>query len=251
MPLPDSSQWIWPQWRPHPRVRCVVTTRLGRHSPAPWAGFNLGQNCGDDPARVELARRHVHKRLAVDHPPAWLEQVHGDRIIQAGDPDSRADGVWTPQAGWPCVVLTADCLPVLLARVDGTAVAAVHAGWRGLHAGILARAVETLAPQGQTLSAWLGPAISANAYQVGEDVHRAFVSLGPEYKKAFRRDGKPGHWRFSLAYAATLTLNAAGVADVSGGDHCTASDPVHFYSYRAEGQTGRFASLVWLDALDA
>lgn len=247
MTLPDTSQWLWPDWQPHPRVRAVVTTRLGRHSPAPWAGFNLGMNCGDDPARVEVARRHVHKRLAVDHPPTWLEQVHGERIIRAGDGDVRADGVWTPEAGWPCAVLTADCLPVLLARVDGSAVAAVHAGWRGLHAGILTRAVETLAPLGQPLAAWLGPAISAAAYQVGDELHRAFLSLGPEYKQAFQRDGQPGHWRFSLIHAASLALNAAGVHDIAGGDHCTASDPVHFYSYRAEGQTGRFASLIWLE----
>ena len=136
MTLPDISQWLRPDWRPHPRVRALVTTRLGRHSPPPWQGFNLGMNCGDDPARVEQARRHVHKMLAVDHPPAWLEQVHGDRIIQAGDADTRADGVWAGEPGWPCVVLTADCLPVLLARQDGSAVAAVHAGWRGLHGGI-------------------------------------------------------------------------------------------------------------------
>ncbi|HAD62505.1 MAG TPA: copper oxidase, partial [Alcanivorax sp.] len=115
MTLPDISQWLRPDWQPHPRVRALVTTRLGRHAPPPWHGFNLGMNCGDDAARVEQARRHVHKMLAVDHPPAWLEQVHGDRLIQAGDADTRADGVWTGEPGWPCVVLTADCLPVLLA----------------------------------------------------------------------------------------------------------------------------------------
>ena len=251
MTLPDISQWLRPDWQPHPRVRALVTTRLGHHSPPPWHGFNLGMNCGDDPARVEQARRHVHKMLAVDHPPAWLEQVHGDRIIQAGDADTRADGVWTGEPGWPCVVLTADCLPVLLARQDGSAVAAVHAGWRGLHGGILGRAVATLAPGGEPLSAWLGPAISARAYQVGEDVHRAFLALGPEYQAAFSRDSQPNHWRFSLAHAATLALNAAGVFEVAGGDHCTASDPVHFYSFRAEGQTGRFATLVWLEPAPA
>ncbi|GAA5111800.1 peptidoglycan editing factor PgeF [Alloalcanivorax gelatiniphagus] len=246
MTLPDISQWLHPEWRPHPRVRTLVTTRLGRHSPPPWHGFNLGMNCGDEPERVEQARRHLHKLLGTDHPPAWLRQVHGDRLIAAGDPDNEADGVWTDQAGWPCAVLTADCLPVLLARTDGSAVAAVHAGWRGLRAGILARAVATLAPDGQALSAWLGPAISDRAYQVGEDVHRAFLALGPEYARAFSRDSQPGHWRFSLTHAASLALAAAGVADIAGGDHCTASDPRHFYSYRAEGQTGRFASLIWL-----
>lgn len=246
MTLPDPGQWLWPDWQPHPRVRAVVTTRVGGHSPKPWKGFNLGLNTGDHADRVEQARRHVHKELAVDHPPVWLEQIHGQRLIRAGDPDVRADGVWTTESGWPCAVLSADCLPVLLARSDGSAVAAVHAGWRGLHAGILAHAVATLARDGEALSAWLGPAISARAYQVGEDVHRAFLSLGTAYESAFVRDGQPGHWRFSLAHAATVALNAAGVEDVSGGDRCTANDLEHFYSFRAEGQTGRFASLVWL-----
>lgn len=248
MTLPDPSGWLWPQWRPHPRVRAVVTTRGGGNSPKPWKGFNLGSNSGDRLTRVEQARRHVHRALAVDHPPAWLEQVHGCRMIRAGDPDPRADGVWTSESGWPCVVLTADCLPVLLARQDGSAVAAVHAGWRGLHAGILAEAVKALQQDGAGLSAWLGPSISARAYQVGEEVRRAFLSLedGDVYEAAFARDGKPGHWRFSLPHAATLALNLAGVSDVSGGEHCTASDLQRFFSFRAEGQTGRFASLVWL-----
>ncbi len=247
MSLPDPELWLWPEWRPHPRVRAVVTTRLGGNSPAPWKGFNLGSNTGDHVERVEQARRHVHQRLGSDHPPVWLEQVHGDRLIRAGEPDTRADGVWTTNSGWPCAVLTADCLPVLLARQDGSAVAAVHAGWRGLHGGILQRAVATLHKEGVGLSAWLGPAISAPAYQVGEEVRRAFLSLGDVYEEAFQRDSQPGHWRFSLPYAATLALNAAGVDDVSGGDYCTARDLQHFYSFRAEGQTGRFASLIWLE----
>lgn len=246
MTLPHISQWLHPRWQPHPRVRTVVTTRLGRHSPAPWQGFNLGANCGDDATRVEQARRHVHKLLGTDHPPAWLRQVHGDRMVRAGGPDDRADGVWTTETSWPCAVLSADCLPVLLARTDGRAVAAVHAGWRGLHGGIVARAVAALAPNGEALSAWLGPAISAHAYQVGEDVHRAFLDLGAEYAHAFTRDSQPGHWRFSLTHAAMLALAAAGVKDINGGDLCTASDLDHFYSYRAEGRTGRFASLIWL-----
>ncbi|MGB1764466.1 peptidoglycan editing factor PgeF [Alloalcanivorax xenomutans] len=247
MTLPDVSQWLWPEWHPHPRVRSVVTTRLGRYSPPPWAGFNLGANCGDEPARVETARRHVHRLLQVDHPPAWLQQIHSDRVIRAGERDNRADGVWTNESGWPCVVLTADCLPVLLARQDGSAVAAVHAGWRGLHAGIVQRAVSILAPEGEALSAWMGPAISGRVYQVGEEVRRAFMESSELFEPAFTRDATPGHWRFSLTHAATLVLHQAGVEDVSGGEYCTAGDLTHFYSYRKEGQTGRFASLVWLE----
>ena len=246
MSLPDAQQWLWPQWQPHPRVRAVVTTRVGDYSPPPWAGFNLGANCGDDGARVERARQHVQQALQADHPPHWLVQVHGTRIVEAGGPEQEADGVWTSDSGRPCAVLTADCLPVLLARCDGTAVAAVHAGWRGLHAGILEAAVARLAADGQPLSAWIGPTISQPAYQVGDEVRDAFISKDPQAAEAFIADAAPGHWRMSLVHIASQRLSDAGVADVQGGHLCTASDTGHFYSYRKEGRTGRFASLVWL-----
>ncbi|MDX1804902.1 MAG: peptidoglycan editing factor PgeF [Alcanivorax sp.] len=247
MTLPSRSQWLWPDWRPHPSVRVVVTTRAGSHSPKPWDGFNLGLNCGDQPQRVEQARHHVEKLLQADHPAAWLTQVHGNRVIQAGEPESEADGVWTSQKRWPCVVLTADCLPVLLARTDGSAVAAVHAGWRGLQAGIIGKAVRQLAPAGQAVSAWLGPAICGKCYQVGDEVHRAFLQADRDYGDAFKADGTPGRWRFSVAQAAMIALARLGVDDVQGGELCTACDLERFYSYRKEGDTGRFASLIWLE----
>ena len=247
MTLPDRSDWLWPDWHPHPAVRVAVTTRAGSHSPAPWNGFNLGLNCGDQPARVEQARHHVEKLLQADHPAAWLWQVHGTRVIRADDQNNEADGVWTDQRRWPCVVLTADCLPVLLARQDGTAVAAVHAGWRGLQAGIVAEGVKRIAPQGEAVSAWLGPAICGKCYQVGDEVYRAFVASNPAVAAAFSKDATPHHWRFSVAHAAMIELGSLGVEDVQGGDLCTACDLERFYSYRREGETGRFASLIWLD----
>lgn len=244
--LPALADWLTPDWQPHPRVRACVTTRAGSFSPPPWHGFNLGSNCGDDPDRVERARRHVQRLLGTAHPPNWLKQVHGTDIVQAGAGEVAADAVWTDQPGWPCVVLTADCLPALFARTDGFAVAAVHAGWRGLHAGILERTAELLAPQGEPLSVWLGPAISQPCYQVGADVRAAFVDGDPDAVAAFRPDSTPDHWRMSLVELASRRLAAAGVGDVQGGDLCTASDPTRFYSYRYEGDTGRFATLVWL-----
>lgn len=244
--LPALSDWLTPDWQPHPRVRACVTTRLGDYSPAPWHGFNLGLNTGDDPARVERARRHVQKLLGTAHPPNWLRQVHGVEIVRAGAGEVAADAVWSNTPGWPCVVLTADCLPALFARTDGTAVAAVHAGWRGLHAGILERTAALLAPDGEPLSVWLGPAISQPCYQVGAEVREAFVRDDPRASSAFRPDSKPDHWRMSLAELACQRLAAAGNIEVSGGELCTASDLERFYSYRYEGETGRFASLVWL-----
>lgn len=165
---------------------------------APWNGFNLGMNCGDQPARVEQARHHVEKLLQADHPVAWLKQVHGKRVIRAEDADNEADGVWTDQQRWPCVVLTADCLPVLLARTDGSAVAAVHAGWRGLQAGIIAQGVSRIAPKGEPVSAWLGPAICGKCYQVGDEVYRAFVDTQADFKDAFHADATPTIGDFPL-----------------------------------------------------
>lgn len=247
MTLPERSDWLWPDWQPHPAVRVAVTTRAGSHSPKPWEGFNLGLNCGDQPARVEQARRHVEKLLQADHPAAWLWQVHGNKVIRADDQNNEADGVWTDQQRWPCVVLTADCLPVLLARRDGSAVAAVHAGWRGLQAGIIAEGVKQIAPNSEPVSAWLGPAICGKCYQVGDEVYRAFVDTNPAFKAAFSKDATPHHWRFSVAHAAMIELASLGVDDVQGGELCTACDLDRFYSYRKEGETGRFASVIWLD----
>ena len=244
--LPVAEDWLWPDWQPHPRVRVCVTTRAGTLSPPPWQGFNLGLNCGDDATRVETARRHVQRLLDTPHPPTWLRQVHGTHLVQAGEQEAEADGVWTDQAGWPCAVLTADCLPVLLARTDGQAVAAVHAGWRGLQAGIIEQALARIAPAGEPVAAWLGPAISQPCYQVGQDVHEAFTRDDPDATSGFRPDARPGHWRLNMVHLAGQRLARAGVEDVQGGEHCTASDPSRFYSYRYEGRTGRFASLIWL-----
>lgn len=247
MSWPDPGSWVRPEWQPHPRVRVVVTTRAGEYSPPPWAGFNLGANCGDDPQRVDRARQYVQQALGTDHPPHWLSQVHGTDVVSACCTETRADGTWTDDTSRPCVVLTADCLPVLLARRDGRAVAALHAGWRGLGNGILEVGVRRIAADGAPLSAWIGPAISQPAYQVGNEVRDAFVMADARAAAAFVADGQPGRWRMSLAGLAIQRLTDAGVTDIQGGELCTASDPERFYSYRRDGQTGRFASLIWLE----
>ncbi len=247
MKSPHLGAWLWPDWRPHPRVRVVVTTRIGDISPPPWQGVNLGLNTGDDPERVRAAREKVHAGLATARAPAWLRQVHGTGVVEADDHEPEADGVWTAQPGRPCGVLTADCLPVLLARTDGSAVGAFHAGWRGLQAGILNAAVETLAPEGEALAAWLGPCICRRCYQVGKDVYQAFTASDAGAKSAFDADPEPGHWRADLHHLAHLFLRRLGVTAIERDGHCTVCHNHLLYSHRKEGSTGRFASLIWLE----
>ena len=244
MILPPS--WIVPDWIPHARVRACVTTRVGTLSPPPWDGFNLGANCDDDPARVAQARDRVHQALGTAQPPFWLNQVHGTRVVDAGAELREADGAVTAQAGLPCVVLTADCLPVLVARRDGTAVGAFHAGWRGLLDGVLEVGVARLAPGGEPLSAWLGPAICVRCYQVDDRVRDAFVAHDRRADHGFIADG-PGHWRMNLVALARQRLMTLGVTEVHGGEYCTHCRADLFYSFRYEGQTGRFATLIWLN----
>lgn len=245
MTLPGTEQWLVPEWQPHPRVRALITRRRGDYSPPPWQGFNLGDNCGDEPTRVAAARAHLHQQIGTAQAPFWLTQIHGVRSIQYGDADRHADGVCSHQAGQPCVVLTADCLPVLMARCDGSAVGAYHAGWRGLLAGMLEVGVKQLAPAGESLSVWLGPAICRRCYQVGDEVRNAFVASDPTFAEGFREDG-PGHWRMDMFALARQRLRAAGVTDIHGGTLCTSCLIDDFYSYRRDGQTGRFATLIWL-----
>ncbi|MGB1219947.1 MAG: peptidoglycan editing factor PgeF [Alcanivoracaceae bacterium] len=248
MSLPGLDDWLAPSRPLAPGVSVCVTTRAGTFSPAPWDGFNLGLNCGDEPGRVTRAREHVAEVLGIR--PVWLAQVHGTDILDAaaarGDGSEQADGCISRRPGDAAVVLTADCVPVVLARQDGTAVGAIHAGWRGLQAGILERACALMAADGESLAAWVGPAICAHCYQVDAPVRDAFVGAQPSDAAFFHEDG-PGHWRFDLPGLSRQRLIQAGVEQVSGGDWCTVCHNHRFYSHRQAQPTGRFATLIWLN----
>jgi YfiH family protein len=176
----------------------------------------------------------------------WLEQVHGTAVVAAADwrPGSVADAAWSERSGAVCAVLTADCLPVLFCAQDGSRVAAAHAGWRGLAAGVLEATVASLGGPPGSLLAWLGPAIGARAYEVDAAVRDTFVVADPGAATAFVAT-RPGHWHADLYALARRRLKGVGVHAVHGGGLCTASDPERFYSYRRDGVTGRMASLVW------
>ncbi len=247
----DELRIIEPDWPAPPRVRAASTTRGGGVSRGAYATLNLGGHVGDDPTAVAENRARLGRRLGLPAEPQWLVQVHGAGIAWADGSTGRreADAMIADEAGQVCAVLTADCLPVLLCDPGGQHVAAVHAGWRGLAAGILGAAVRSLGEHGvqpDTLLAWLGPAIGPAAYEVGGDVHAAFCAADPGHAAAFR-PGRPGHWWLDLYAAARLRLRAEGVTEVFGGEHCTLGDPGRFFSHRRDGRCGRQATLIWLE----
>lgn len=240
---------IVPPWPAPPGVKAACTTRGGGVSQAPWASFNLGSHVGDAPEDVLENRRRLGTWAGVDEARfGWLEQVHGAEAVElpaVGVP--RADASFTSEPGTVCVVLTADCLPVLLCDTEGTRVAAAHAGWRGLCDGVLERTVEHLGNPAR-LMAWLGPAISPGQFEVGPEVREAFVLADPAAATAFSPAVRSGHFMADIYQLARQRLANAGVLQVYGGEYCTVSDPALFYSYRRDGQTGRMASFVWLEA---
>ncbi len=238
---------LTPDWPAPPGVRALQTLRVGGCSPAPWDSFNLGDHVGDDPARVAANRAALRRRLPVE--PAWLRQVHGTVAVDAAKcpENAEADAAYARQPGVVCAVMTADCLPVLFCDRAGSVVAAAHAGWRGLAAGVLEATIAALGVPAGELLAWLGPAIGPAAFEVGDEVRAAFVAADPAAAAAFAPHA-PGKWLADLPQLARRRLQAAGVGWIGGGEICTWADPASYFSYRRDGITGRMATLVWLES---
>lgn len=236
-----------PDWPVPANVRALQTTRRGGFSPAPWDSFNLGDHVGDDAGRVAANRAELRRDLPAE--PCWLQQVHGVHAVDAAKTANlpTADASFSHRAGTVCAVMTADCLPVLFCDRAGTVVAAAHAGWRGLQAGVLEATLAAMAVPAGEILAWLGPAIGADAFEVGDEVRAAFVAHDPLAAAAFKPHAA-GKWLADIYLLARQRLQAAGVASISGGDFCTVNAPESFFSYRRDGVTGRMASLIWLVA---
>lgn len=237
-----------PEWDLPAGVGALLTTRAGGQSIGPFASFNLGGHVGDDPAAVAANRARLRGFLPAE--PLWLNQVHGAAVADADMCEAvpEADAALARSSRRACAVLTADCLPVLLCDDDASVVAAAHAGWRGLAAGVLENTVRGMGVAPHRVRAWLGPAIGPQAFEVGDEVRAAFVAADPEAAAAFVARQVEGKWLADLFQLARRRLIAAGVSRISGGGVCTVSAPQRFYSYRRDGVTGRFASLVWLEA---
>jgi YfiH family protein len=244
--LTAPHDWIVPDWPAPPRVRGLITTRNGGVSAGAHASFNLGLRTGDDPLAVAANRAALRGHLPQD--PVWLKQVHGARVVRADevvDPP-EADAAYTRQAGTVCAVMIADCMPILLCDARASVVGVAHAGWRGLSAGVVENTVAAMGVAADELLAFLGPAIGPDAFEVGADVHDAFVAADPGADAAFRLHGE-GKWLADLFLLARRRLARAGVHRIFGGGLCTVRDPARFYSYRRDKTTGRMAALTWLD----
>jgi len=253
MPKPelDGGQrgWLMPEWPAPPWVHACTTTRGGGISEGRFASLNLAEHVGDDIACVTENRRRLLEALHLPAMPSWLQQVHGTLVVDAAAVKAgcEADAGFAARPGIVCAVLTADCLPLLLCDGGGTRVAAVHAGWRGLLAGVVENGVRAMQCPGSQVLAWLGPAIGPKAFEVGEEVRNAFIAEDPQAAVAFA-PSPGGRWLADIYLLARQRLARVQVTAVYGGHWCTVSDAARFYSYRRDGVTGRMASLIWLDA---
>ena len=258
---------VLPNWPAPPGVRVATTTRRGGISAAPFDTFNLAAGIGDSPAAVAENRSCLTRALRLPEAPRWLKQVHGTRVVDAqsvGEPAAtpsagapadppvtlvEADAIVARHPGPVCVVLTADCIPVVISDRNGSRVAIAHAGWRGLAAGVLETTVAALGGPSKALIGWLGPGIGVDHYEVSDDVRDVFLAHAPDDATAFV-PSPPGCWLADLFELARRRLHRAGVVSVYGGEHCTFSDPDRFYSYRRDGATGRIATIAWIEPTD-
>ncbi len=240
----NVANWMKADWPAPARIHAGTTLRYGGVSQQPFDSFNLATHVGDDLHNVEQNRKQLISTLGLQQQPLWLNQQHSTEIVNADKrtQPSIADASYATRAGVVCAVLTADCLPILLCDEQGKQIAAVHAGWRGLLNGIIEKTVAKFL--NKPMLAWLGPAISQQAFEVGEEVKSAFVQHSSPTECAFLKS-RAGKWFADLYQLATMRLNSAGVIQVYGGGFCTFIEQQRFYSYRCSGQTGRMASLIW------
>lgn len=238
---------IIPNWPAAKHIKAFSSTRAEGFSVGAYRGLNLGSHVGDDSAAVEKNRQWLAHNAAMPSAPVWLNQTHSTQVEYLDSPSVEvidADGVYTDKSGVVCSAMTADCLPVLLTNTQGTQVAAVHAGWRGLANGIVENAVEKLSGD---VMAWIGPAIGAQVFEVGQDVVDAFISVEPQAIEAFQPQAQQGKWLADMNKLVAQRLSRVGVKQVYYSDLCTYSDAERFYSYRRDGVTGRQATFIWIE----
>jgi YfiH family protein len=246
-----TPAWITPDWPAAATVRALSTLREGGVSEKSYESLNLGTHVGDAPPAVAENRRRLRSAARLPAEPTWLNQVHGARMMDLDALDDaetppEADAALTRRPGRVCAILTADCLPVLLAADSGAAVAAAHAGWRGLAGGVIEAAVRALALAPESLLAWLGPAIGPRHFEVGAEVRDLLLAEDPEASASFASNAR-GRFLADLPALARRRLTRLGVRRIYGGGECTFSRADRYFSHRRDGMTGRQATLIWLE----
>jgi len=238
--------WIEPDWPVKSNIHAAVTLRSGGLSKGVFQSLNPALHVNDNSETVLANRKAIAQMLNLPSNPIWLEQVHSDRVIKIDKNTAvqQADASYTDQADVVSVVMTADCLPVLLASSDGTEIAAVHAGWRGLLAGVIANTAAMF--KTDNIIAWLGPAIGADCFEVGGEVKSSFINKSVQFSSAFKQKSEEKYLA-DIYQLATIDLAALGITQVYGGGFCTVTDKERFYSYRRDGETGRMATFIWRD----
>lgn len=241
----EKLSLIQPDWPAPDNIKACTTTRQGGVSRGEFAGFNLAAHVDDQPEQVRKNRQILSQHLDLPAEPCWLEQVHGVQVVNAAKQQHPvpADASYSFEKNVVCCVMTADCLPILICDRQGEAVAAAHAGWRGLHAGVMEATIDAMVRPVGELLVWMGPAIGPEAFEVGEEVRQAFIQDLAESEAAFK-PSRPGHWMADIYQLARLRLQRKGVEAIFGGHYCTYNDD-RFYSYRQNAKTGRMASLIW------
>lgn len=241
----SSKDFIRPDWPAPINVKAIQTTRKGGFSVSPYQSFNLGAHVQDDGLAVAKNRQLLSQYLPSE--PVWLNQVHGVEVVNAAKSLclQDADASFSKAKNVVCVTMTADCLPVLLCNQQGTAVAAIHAGWRSLCDGVIEATIKSLGIHAEDLMAWLGPAIGPKAFEVGEEVRKAFMTQDAQAEMAFNPSGDK--WLGDLYLIARQRLNKQGVTKIYGGGECTYRNLDQYFSFRRDGVTGRMATMIWFE----
>lgn len=232
------------QWPAPPNIRAITTTRLGGVSQADFSNWNLAAHVGDDPEHVASNRRILREALHLPSEPKWLEQTHTTHCVEVDAPfHPNADAAITRQKNTVLAIMTADCLPILLCDQQGSEIAAIHAGWRGLALGIVGNTLAKMHSDASQCIAWIGPAICGRCYATGAEVLEQFGSRYPYATQAFAKI--ENQWFADLPQIATLILETLGIRAVYPSHLCTFESNSQFYSYRRAAQTGRIATLIW------
>lgn len=241
-----NPSYLIPNWPAPKNIKAYFTTRIGGVSSAPYASFNLGDHVNDASENIEANRNKLSADLDLPNHPKWLQQVHGNDIINATDWRSNiiADGIYSKEPNQICTVMTADCLPILLCNTTGTQVMALHGGWRSLALGIVPKGVALFCDLPESILVWLGPAIGPKVYEVGHEVREQFLALDSRLSQAFV-PSPAGRWLLDVYAVARFQCQQLGVTHIYGGNHCTYSEADKFFSYRRDGLTGRMAAGIY------